>query len=303
MGSSTTTYVYNALGQRIKKSGGVAGTVLYMYDESGHLLGEYNGTGGLVQETVWLGDIPVATLRPGTPAAIFYVHANHLNTPVAVTRPSDNKLRWQWHPDAFGVGAPNENPQSLGAFKYNLRFPGQYYDQETGQYYNYFRDYDSLTGRYVESDPIGLGSGVNTYAYAENDSIQVTDMLGLDTAMCTRKLSGFPFRAGPLFHQYVCVGNSKAGYTCKGLGPSGANPFNTPGKIESDSYKSSACSLVQPENKCVEDCIKAKFGAPPPNYSVDLSKGENCQTYSTGIASECIAQCRAKSSSAAGASK
>jgi len=101
------------------------------------------------------------------------------NYAVAVTRPSDNKLRWQWHPDAFGVGAPNENPQSLGAFKYNLRFPGQVYDSETGLYYNYFRDYDSVTGRYLESDPIGLTSNANTYTYAINHPTEVGDPRGL----------------------------------------------------------------------------------------------------------------------------
>jgi hypothetical protein len=53
----------------------------------------------------------------------------------------------------------------------------------------------------------------------------------------------------------------------------------------------------------VEDCIKKKFATPPPNYSVDLSQGENCQTYSTGIVSECFAQCKAKSSSPTGGSK
>ena len=55
--AATTTYVYNALGQRVKKSGGVSGTVLYMYDEAGHLLGEYSSTGALVQETVWFGEM------------------------------------------------------------------------------------------------------------------------------------------------------------------------------------------------------------------------------------------------------
>ena len=181
--AATTTYVYNALGQRVKKSGGVAGTVLYMYDEAGHLIGEYSSAGALVQETVWLGDIPVATIRPGTPVAVYYVHANHLNTPTAVTRPSDNKFAWQWHPDAFGVGAPNQNPQSLGTFIYNLRMPGQYFDTETGLNYNYFRDYDPLTGRYVESDPIGLGSDVNTYAYALNRPITFGDPTGLDVTI------------------------------------------------------------------------------------------------------------------------
>ena len=55
---------YNALGQRISISGGVNGTILYAYDEAGHLLGEFDGTGTLIEETVWLGDIPVATLKP-----------------------------------------------------------------------------------------------------------------------------------------------------------------------------------------------------------------------------------------------
>jgi RHS repeat-associated protein len=57
---------------------------------------------------------------------------------------------------------PDENPSALGAFEFPLRFPGQYADKETNLYYNYFRDYDSLIGRYVESDPIGIGGGLNT---------------------------------------------------------------------------------------------------------------------------------------------
>src|ERR1035438_9946521 len=70
--AGTTNYVYNALGQLIEKSGN-GGTTLLVYDEAGHLLGEYTSTGALVQETVWMGDIPVATLRPnGTSISIYY---------------------------------------------------------------------------------------------------------------------------------------------------------------------------------------------------------------------------------------
>jgi RHS repeat-associated protein len=48
-------------------------------------------------------------------------------------------------------------------FVYDLRFPGQYYDAETGLSYNYFRDYDPVVGRYVQIDPIGQHGGINTY--------------------------------------------------------------------------------------------------------------------------------------------
>ncbi len=154
----------------------VGGAITYFfYDERGHILGEYDGTGRLIEETIWLDDLPVATLRPTgaggmpTPISIYYVHADHLGSVRAVTRPSDNKLMWQWdNLDPFGANPANENPAGLGVFKYNLRFPGQYYDAEVGTHYNYFRDYDPMIGRYTESDPIGLDGGINTFAYVLN---------------------------------------------------------------------------------------------------------------------------------------
>ena len=77
----TATYVYNALDQLVKQSGGAAGTVHYVYDEAGHLMGEYDSSGALIQETVWLGDTPVATLRPGTPIGIASQHYDSSATP------------------------------------------------------------------------------------------------------------------------------------------------------------------------------------------------------------------------------
>jgi hypothetical protein len=57
--NKTTQYYYNGLGQRFSKNG-----VIYMYDFEGHLIGEYTNTGALIQETVWLNDLPIATIRP-----------------------------------------------------------------------------------------------------------------------------------------------------------------------------------------------------------------------------------------------
>ena len=153
-GAVTTTICYNALGQRVKRAAARRARA-YVYDEAGHLLGEYDATGALIQETIWMGDTPVATLRPGTPVVIYYVHTDHLNTPRRVTRPSDNKLMWTWDADPFGTSAERESG-IVGTFKYNLRFPGQLYDSHAGLNQNYFRDYDPAIGRYVESDPIGL---------------------------------------------------------------------------------------------------------------------------------------------------
>jgi RHS repeat-associated protein len=181
VGAGGREYFYNGLGQRVRKKLSASESIYYVYDEAGHLLGEYDTAGDLIEETVWLGDTPVATLRPagGGGVEIFYVHTDHLNTPRMITQASNNAVRWQWDDSGFGDSSPDENPESAGAFEYNLRFPGQYFDEETGLSYNYLRDYDPATGRYVESDPAGLGGGVNTYAYVGGNPISFVDQYGL----------------------------------------------------------------------------------------------------------------------------
>lgn len=181
--SGTTNFVYNALGQMIQASGS-SGTTLYAYDQAGHILGEYDGSGNLIQETVWLGDIPVATLRPGgASVAIYYVETDQLNTPRAVIRPSDSVLMWTWFSSPFGTETASTNPQGGGAFSYDLRFPGQIAGAWGSTYQNHLRDYDSAVARFDESDPLGLqGGSYSTYAYALSNPISNDDPDGKQVA-------------------------------------------------------------------------------------------------------------------------
>ena len=102
-GLNKVSYLYNGMGLRVKKTGpaGViaTGSNLYVYDEESRLLGEYDATGHVIQETVYIGDMPVATLRQSVVSGMtvtqpYYIYADHINTPRVITRASDNKIVW-----------------------------------------------------------------------------------------------------------------------------------------------------------------------------------------------------------------
>lgn len=151
----------------------------FAYDEAGQLLGEYDITGKPVQENVYFGGMPVAVLQNNQ---TYFVHADHLGTPRAVID-TTNKIVWRWDSDPFGTTAPNEDPDADNIkFTYNARYPGQYYDKETGLHYNYFRTYDPQTGRYLEADPIGLSGGLNLYTYVNAAPLDAVDKVGLISA-------------------------------------------------------------------------------------------------------------------------
>jgi RHS repeat-associated protein len=118
--------------------------------------------------------------RPKTIAAA-NTHPDHLNTPRAIYN-DQQQLAWRWDQrEPFGSSPPNENPSGLGTFECNMRFPGQYFDKETNLAYNSFRDFDPGLGRYVQSDPIGLKGGINTYAYVDADPLRSIDPMGLQS--------------------------------------------------------------------------------------------------------------------------
>ena len=103
---------------------------------------------------------------------INYVHADHLGAPQKMTD-ANQALVWD------AVYTPFGQVHSItGTATNNQRFPGQYADAETGFNYNYFRDYDPTTGRYVQSDPIGLQGGLNPYAYVKINPLKYFDFYG-----------------------------------------------------------------------------------------------------------------------------
>jgi RHS repeat-associated protein len=188
VGGVTTSYRNNGLGQRVAKAGSGSSVTFYVYDREGHLVGEYDQAGSVTQETVYLGDLPVAVLKrsggvtapPTSLTEVYGVYADHILTPRVISRHSDNRIVWRWdNADPFGLHQPDESPGGLPKFTYNPRFPGQVFDKETNNHYNYFRDYDPQTGRYVQSDPIGLYGGINTYAYVGGNPVSTYDPTGL----------------------------------------------------------------------------------------------------------------------------
>jgi RHS repeat-associated protein len=110
-----------------------------------------------------------------TQAAVemYYLHNDHLGTPRVVTNQAQQVV-WKGQLKPFG-----ETKVEVEAITNHRRFPGQRFDIESRLYYNYFRDYDPTTGRYVQSDPIGLRGGLNTYAYVYNNPTRWVDVLGL----------------------------------------------------------------------------------------------------------------------------
>lgn len=147
--------------------------------------------------------------------ALYFAHADHLGTPDKLTD-ATRAIVWDAALTPWG-----EVETQGGSVQVNIRLPGQYHDQETGLSYNWHRDYDPTTGRYMQSDPIGLEGGINRYAYVGGNPVGRIDPSGLkcmtadDFTTCSfpgggptfrvPAQSGFPDRLTawhPLHHAY-----------------------------------------------------------------------------------------------------
>ncbi len=309
----TITYTYNDRG-RMKSSVNAGITTAtggneYVYDEAGTLLGEYDATGAVIQETVYLGATPVSILkqaRSGSPAVVsttwYYVYADHIATPRVVTSAVSGQIVWSWlGVDPFGMSGPNENPTGVGTFSYNVRFPGQYYDKETNLHYNYFRDYDPQTGRYIESDPIGLRGGINTYAYVSANPVSKTDSTGL-LEQCRTGLDVIGGAdVGPLHHSYMCWPDANGNRVCRGYGRDpassavAASVLTVNGKVligdQNVSYGKFTCE-TDDNSQCMNQCAAEEWDKTEKHtayYGVIF--GATCNSMQLNINRTCVKRC------------
>ena len=128
-------------------------------------------------DRVWMVDLPVAAVDgTGSTTKVGYIHADGLGTPRAVADANGVTIwAWTFQGNPFGEVLPT----SPAGYMLNLRFPGQYYDGESSAVYNIHRLLDSSTGRYLQSDPLGISAGTSTYAYVGGDPLRRIDPLGL----------------------------------------------------------------------------------------------------------------------------
>ena len=169
-------YVYNYLGQRTRKTTNSPGdSTVYHYDTAGHLIAESRPNGTMLRHFLWVDETVVAQIDIDPPTGadtVTYLHTDYLGTPRLATNAAQQVV-WRWEGEAFG------DSQATGSVTINLRFPGQYYDAESGLHYNWHRYYDPKIGRYITSDPAGVFVSLNTYAYVGNNPLVWSDPLGL----------------------------------------------------------------------------------------------------------------------------
>ena len=168
-------YSYDPFGRRVSKTVPGTSTITHFhYDRQHRLIAETDGTGAPLRDYVYQNNHLVAVKLHTAPVGIYYVINDHLGTPQQIVDTGGTVV---WKAAFLPFGKAQVLIDTISS---NIRFPGQYFDAETGLHYNHYRFYDPATGRYLTPDPVGLVGGINLYGYVLNDPVNYIDPMGLN---------------------------------------------------------------------------------------------------------------------------
>jgi len=300
-GSLWATYQYNALEQLVSRTvtapAGPTGTVQYVYDQQGQLVAEADAaTGATVREYIWLDDMPVAVVTDiaALTLTIYFVHVDHLKRPVAMSDAA-KAMVWQakWLP--FGTASSITGTASLDA-----RFPGQWFQIESGLHYNWHRHYDPSIGRYTQPDPLRFVDGPSVFAYAGSTPLMTSDTTGRQMEPEQRGFSdllkGLGIIKGPLwctpgeddptFPPYMNQEKDPSTPTGRRGNPIEVEPGTSqPTNIGGRDYTGHALDRMQGRGvppSAVEDAIDNGSSVPGRNPGTTVHTGNNGVTVVTG---------------------
>jgi len=200
-------------------------------------MAESTSAGTITAEYAYLNGQPLAKIESNN---VYYYHNDHLGTPIVMTDSSGTTV---W----LGEFKPFGEPVSVtGTFTNNLRFPGQYYEEETDLHYNYYRDYNSVLGRYVQADPIGLQAGVNLFVYALDNPNRYVDFKGLKSCCPKDEQNLIEARITEVNNQINNINSSGHAQKGKIYGKTNCMPWG-PG----------APRINQSLSPCIQKCVRA----------------------------------------------
>jgi RHS repeat-associated protein len=201
----------------------------------------------------------------------FYLN-DYLGTPQILVDAS-NTVVWEAKYKPFGDAEVHPSSTVVN----NFRFRGQYLDAETGLHYNYHRYYDPQTGRYLTPDPIGLAGGINLYTYANENSINVIDPLGLFEIYIFDSSE----RRGSTYGAVVFV-RGDSGKTATVFGSSWPNPGNPNPGIAKGTY---SAVYRDKGHKKSEPGVRLRNGLSVP--TLGPNPAQDNQSFATGINIHC----------------